>query len=66
MDDYESRDDSHLLRRYRVATDAVVLLPDGRRAGVDQLAQLVGAHAPIVVSVDTAGDVAMIGEAFVP
>jgi hypothetical protein len=66
LDGYEERDESHVLRRYRVASDAVVLLPDGRRAATDQLAQLIGVRTPILVSADPAGDVAVIGAAFVP
>ena len=66
LDGYELRDESHVLRRYWVATDAVVLFHDNRRAGVDQIAQLIDARTPILVSTDAAGDVAMIGETFVP
>ena len=70
LDGYELRDESHALRRYRVAADAVLFLRDLdgnlHRAGVDRLSQLTGAPWPILVSANAAGDVAMIGEGYVP
>jgi hypothetical protein len=73
LDDYALRDISPVLRRYRVATDAVLLIPDRNssgwaihRAGIDKLPELTGPHGPILVSVNAAGEVATIGEAYMP
>ncbi len=73
LNGYASTNDNPTLRRYRVAIDAVLLVPDRtsndwtlHRAGIEALPELTGPRGPIVVSANLAGEVTMIGEAFVP
>ncbi len=75
LDGYTTRNDDALIRRYQVAPGAVVLLlsNDGADAmatkppgGVHDLDPLAGQGKLFEIAADALGDVATIGEVFVP